>query len=427
MNTREFINDEKSHTKYKEIFDKYKVGTLGVFSRSVVEKIQKISNGKSQTAKDIIGLKVMYGELNKIDFFDKLIDRHNYIYKIFETSEMENPLVTKKDILESQYTQSNKDKPVEILAKKAQLENRFSKLCKYGRNRLISKLAKKGQEQKMGRLFINTIYKNILIQGKMDEFLDNCHKFYVTKEIAKEEFEKFETTKMCEELIKQTKEEKINVKNAYLFSTFEYTQNYLLKNKAKDITKILDIYMEEKKKGEPSFDIETRNDPRVLGENDTGISVNIPNYVSPFKLHCSKELISDAEEKNEVKLLKQNIENPLEATIPHKVTDEQINKIKELIKYKEIFFKDRKRMSMDTKIFLNQKRVDISKYLTNNLEIKNKYMRREIRGKVTEIKEKEAELEQSKKETKGMKTKAKELKKEIDSIKENKEEKLERN
>lgn len=421
MDARTFINDAKSNNKYKEILKLVKLDKLAIYSRETIKKANELSNEKCEREKDRIELNVMYQALKRINFFDQLIDIHNHKYKIFNTKEMINPFIIGKDTLENEYINTQKDKYVEILAKKAQLQNRFSKLCKYGRNVIIEKTAKGKSKEECARIYENLIYKNILAQGKMEEFLDNGFKFYYKKELTSEEFEKLETTQMCSELIRKNKKEfNIDIKSAYIFSTYEHTHNYLAKEKANDITRIIEIYAKERKKGTPSFDIGIRNDPKILGQNGMGITINIPNYVCPFRMHCTKELVMDAEKENDIKLNKQFRQCPVEPTLPHKITSEQINKIQELSKHGLAYFKDKRIYSDETRRYVSQ-------YLTNNLCIKHEYTKQEILGTIQEIKQKESELNKINQEIKEKRTKAKELQNNIRTLRGKIEEKLERN
>lgn len=417
MDTRRYQNDNE---KYEGIIKKVGVKQMAIYSRELLKVISNYLKGKPEERKDAITLQIMYQKLNKINFFDESMKYHNSMYGIFKNKKMANPFILDNNKLEEQYMNLQGNTEVEIIAKKAQLENRFAKLCVYGRNKLIEQTAKNESKGECAKAYVNKIYKNILLEGKMEEFLDNGFKYYYKKEITKEEFEKLETSKLCKKFIGEENSTKnIDLEKAYIFSLYEHTHNNLMKEKAKDIAKIIRIYSKEQKQGIASFGMSVRNDARILGENNMSVSINIPNYSNPFKLHTPKTLIQDEERKNDINLEKQFRRNEIDiVTLPLKISTEQIEQMHELTRYEPFEFKNRR-------LYADERRMNIMQYMKDNIYIKREYQKQTVLNNIKQIKEKELELKQIKKEIQEKKETVRNLKEEIQTLKGNIEKSLE--
>lgn len=419
MNTQTYINNDD---KYEEIIKKRGVKQIAMFSREVLKSISNLSKGKSEEQKDKITLQIMYQNLSRINFFDRMIEYHNSVYKVFNAKEMTNPFIINKEKLDEQYICVQDNTEVEVKSKKAQLENRFAKLCRYGRNKIIEQTARGKSKEDCAKIYVNNIYKNMLISGKMEEFLDNCFKYYYKKEITKEEFNNLETTKFCNNLINTVKERyNIDVEKAYIFSLYENSHNKLMIEKSKDISKIIKIYAQEKKQGIASFCLNVKGSGNTEKQNFMDLSISIPNYANPFKLHAHKTLIQDEEKENNIEIEKQFRKYDTNImTLPLKISTEQIEKMHNMARYNPFAFKNQK-------LFADERRMDITQYMINNLYQKREHQQQVILNNIKQIKQKESQLKELKKEIRQKKETARNLKEEIQSLKGNMEKSLEDN
>lgn len=418
MDTKTYTNKDN---RYDDILKKMTIPQLAVYSINILKNMQENSQGKSGETKSRIELRTMYQALKQIRFFDHTIKVHNSQYKVFKSNELLNPFIIGKDTLDKQYIHTEDNKEVEILAKKAQLENRFSKLCKYARNKVIEKTARGASKDEYAKIFVNEIYKKIIVSGKMEEFLNNNYKYYCQRSMTAKEFGELETTKLYQQIIDELpRKNKIDIKNAFTFSMLEYVHNELAMKKSQDMNKIIDIYAKEKTKGVPSFNLSIKPDARILGQNSTGIVIDIPNYVCPFKMHISKYQIMDAEKRNNIKLEKQFRPHPIEPTLPLKVSDYQINETQRLTNQGAIWYFYDGRDGYD-----NETRRLVANYMTNNLSQKHSYKQQEIRNNIKQIKEKEAKLKELENDINNKKQEAKRLKMQIQNMRDNIEKNLE--
>lgn len=417
MEIQSYINNEDKDKKFNSIVKSVGIMQLAMYSREVLKKVKEQSEGKKEEQKDRIELGIMYQALNRIKFFDKSIKFHNQKYKIFETNDNVNYLNIDIITLEDIYLKTQNDTQIENLVKKTQLENRFAKLCKYGRNELIKRTSK-------GKPIENVLneykkaFKEIAIKGDMEDFLDSCFKYYYKKEISTDEFNNLESVKICNKTLNQ-KESKIGIKEVYTYSLYEYTHNKLMYEKNKDINRIIKIYAKEKELGLPSFDIATKRDARIKGPMEMGLVINLPNYICPFKMHVSEAVIEDAEKENNIQINKQFRKYPIEPILPLKIPTDKIYKIQEQTKQGAVQFKDKRSFS-------NETRREVSNYIVNNLFLKQEHTRQQILNKIKIIKSKEKELAELTQEIEAKKEKAKELQKDVKSLKIQIEENLER-
>lgn len=419
MDTRKYLNDNE---KYEEIMKKVGIKQTAIYSRELLKVISNFLKGKPEERKDEMALQMMYQKLNRIKFFDKMIKYHNSTYGVYNNKEMKNPFIIDTEKLDEQYMKLQDNTEIEVIAKKAQLENRFAKLCKYGRNKIIEQTAKGKSKGDCAKTYVNKIYKNIVLSGKMEEFLDNSFKYYYKKEFTKEEFDNLETSQLCKNLINEANgANNIDIEKAYIFSLYEHTHNNLMREKSKDIAKIIKIYAQEQKQGIASFSMNIRNDARILGENSIALSINIPNYVSPFKLHAPKSLILDEEKKNNISLEKQfsRYETNI-MTLPLKLSTEQINKIHDITRHDPFAFRNKQ-------LYADERRMNIVQYMMDNLYRKREYQQQSILSNIKQIKQKETELKQIKKEIQQKKETVRNLKEEIQSLRGNIEKSLEDN
>ena len=77
----------------------------------------------------------------------------------------------------------------------------------------------------------------------------------------------------------------------YEYIIFERAKRQLMSEKNKDIMKLVNIYAKEKENGIPSFEISIENDKEQNKKYENVLSINIPNYVCPFKVHVKTEFV----------------------------------------------------------------------------------------------------------------------------------------
>lgn len=417
MDTRRYINKDK---KYEPIIKNTGLRQTAMFSRELIKYIANETKGKNEESKDFITLQLLYQNLDKIKFFDDMLQYHNRTYGVFNNKEIKNPFILNKTKIAEQYTNAQNNSRIEVLAKKAQLENRFAKLCEYGRNKVIEQSARGMSKEQCARIYVNKIYKNIISSGITEEYFENCFKYYYKHELSKQEFENLETTKTCQKFIDESSESNnINMEKAYMFLLFEYMHNDLMHEKTKDTRKIIKLHAQEKEKGEETFTINVKEDGRIIGENNASVTINIPNYISPFKIHAPKSVITDEEKQNNIKLEKESGRYETNImTLPLKLSTEQINKVNEVTRYNLFAFRNQG-------LYADEKRMHVVNYMIENLYKKREHQKQTILGNIKQIQQKESELKQIKEEIRQKKETAKTLKEEIQSLKGNIEKNLE--
>ena len=429
--------EEKEEQRFKEIVDKYKLNFIASYTKMVLKEGERLTRDEEPKKKNIIKLQAMYNIIDIINLDEKMIENHNYKYKMFDSRANKNPFLTSKEELKKQYMDSWKNSTVEVLAKKIQLENRIAKLCEYGRKRVITAsmgkrsleyfnigLTKEEQIEEIGEIYTNNIYKKLLDKNMVDNFSKVCFNQYTrggkqpSKALPEEEFKKIPSIKECQGLIGLYKRKyDIDILKVYEYIIFERAKRQLMSEKNKDIMELVNIYAKEKENGIPSFEISIENDKAQNKKYENVLSINIPNYVCPFKVHVKTELLRDLQKQNLFRINKQTRETGLIPSVPHKIKDEDILNVQELMKDEE---KNFYKVKPDFKI----KREKVMNYLIEKADKKQEYQKQEIKKNIIEINKKEEELKNEKEKLKNQKQKTTILSKEIGNLKEKHEKNL---
>ena len=429
MNRKQIYENEE--IKFKEIVDKYGLNFMASYTNWAVKEGDRLTRDRAPEKKNFIKLQVMYKIIERINLDEEMIKNHNNKYKVFDSKENGNPFLTSKAELRKQYLESWKDSKAEVLAKKIQLENRLAKLCRYGRERVINAsmgkrsleylnigLTKENQIEEIGKIYTNNIYKKLLDKNMVDNFLKVCFNQYTrfgdqpSKALPEEEFKKLPSVKECQGLIWQYKKKyDINILKVYEYITFEKTKKQLMREKDTDIIELVNQYAKEKENGIPSFEISIKNDKEQNKKYENVLSINIPNYVCSFEVHTKTELLRDLQRQNFFRINKQTRETGLTPSVPHKIKDEDILKIQELMK-------DEDENYYRIGVSPSQKREKVTNYLIDKAYQKQEYQKQEIKKNIIEINEKEAELKKEKEQLSKQKQKTNEISKELKELKE---------